>query len=130
MTRARVAYIPSARRARSVGTSTLAVGEAEQPPSLVADYHGPGEAEWPAHEAHGQFDVAFGEGVSDGGAADGEVSVLDYVLADDLVSIVLTQLCQGLKVSLAVLAKGEVLPTDEGLHVESFGESLHEFSSP
>ena len=91
---------------------------------------GPREPEGPAHQAHGQLDVAFGEGVPDGGAADGEVSVLDYVLADDLVTVFLTQLCQGLKVSLAVLAKGEVLPTDEGLHVESFGEPLHEFSSP
>ena len=52
------------------------------------------------------------------------------VLADDVVTVVLSQLCQGLKVSLAVLAKGEVLPADEGLHVESFGEPLHEFSSP
>ena len=57
-------------------------------------------------------------------------SVLDYVLADDLVTVVLSQLCQGLKVSLAVLAKGEVLPADEDLHVESFGKSLHELSRP
>ena len=57
-------------------------------------------------------------------------SVLDYVLADDLITVVRSQLCKGLKVSLAVLAKGEVLPADEGLHVESFGKSLHELSRP
>ena len=81
-------------------------GETEEPAPLVADYHGPREPEGPAHQAHCQFNVALCEGLSDSGAADGEVGVLDYVLADYFVTVVLSQLCEGLEVSLPVLAGG------------------------
>ena len=108
----------------------MAVGKPRSRPRLSPTTTGPESPEGPAHQAHGQFDVALGEGLPDGGAADGEDAVLDYVLADDFVTIVLSQPGQSLKVSLAVLAKGEVLPADEDIHVESFGKSLHELSGP